>query len=720
MLKRFLLLLVCCLSTLTLRAQEIIRPEILWDEWGVPHIFSVTYEGLFYAYGWAQATNHADLLLRLYAQARGTAAAYGGEEYLDNDIQVRKLGIPDEGAGDYAEMTPEWQIYLDAFAAGFSEYVAQHPDKIDDIWEAVAPIEGADILRLGANNLRYSFTAGRGLSAARQWQNGTLAAAVSEPENGSNAWAIAPSRSASGNAMLVANPHQPWIDNGLWMEAHFITPDLNLYGATILGGPVINIGFNEFLGWTHTVNTHDGWDIYELTLSDDGTGYLYDGEIVAFETHEEMIQVRQQDGTLAEVPVTIKRSVHGAVLAERPEEGKALALRVVGENTGLAVVQWWEMGTAKNLQEFEAALSNIRIPMFTIMYADREGNILHVFNEQIPVRASGDWAFWNNTTPVDSSRPAILPGDSSDYVWTEFHPYDDLPKVLNPESGWLQNANEPPWTTTLPLALDPADYPPYFAPPPLVWPRPITSMRLLNEDASITYEELIDYKFSTFMELTNLVLDDLIAAAQASDDETAQKAAEILAAWDRHADKDSVGAALFTAWALDYVQRIGYAAFETQWDINDPIHTPRGLADPHGAVDALVNVATQLELLRAFGGGMDVKYGDAFRLRYRDSGVDLPASGGFDVVGTFSILTFTQDNDLRFYPVHGDSFIAVLEFGTPLRAQVLLTYGNATQPGNPHVGDQLALFSDHQLRDALLTREAIEMHLNRVEVLRPY
>jgi acyl-homoserine-lactone acylase len=718
MFKRFLFLLLCLCPVLTVQAQVPYQAEIIWDEWGVPHIFAPTNPTLFYAYGWAQATNHADVLLRLYAEARGEAAQYGGEDYLESDIQVRQLGIPAEGIANYDGMTLEWQEYLDDFAEGFSDYVWQNAHLIDDVWEKVAPIRGIDILRLGTRNLRYSFTAGRGLRAAQQWLNGTLP--PPEPENGSNAWAIAPSRSASGSAMLVANPHQPWVDAGLWMEAHFITPDLNLYGATIIGGPVINIGFTEHHGWTHTVNTHDGWDLYELTLSDDGSGYLYDGEVLPFETSEEIIRVKNDDDTFEEVTITVKRSVHGAVLAERPEDSKALALRVVGENTGLAIQQWWEMGNAKNLQDFEAALSNIRIPMFTIMYADKAGNILHVFNEQIPVREAGDWAFWNNTTPVDSRNPAILPGDTSELVWTKLHPYSDLPKVLNPESGWLQNANESPWTTTLPLALNPADYPPYFAPPPFVWPRPQTSMRLLHEDASITYDELIDYKFSTFMELTNAVLEDLIAAAQASDNETAQKAAEILAAWDRRADKDSVGAALFTAWALDYVQRIGYAAFAIQWDIADPLNTPRGLADPEGAVQSLITVANQLELLRALGGGMDVKYGDAFRLRYRDSGVDLPASGGFDVVGTFSILTFVQDNDLRFYPVHGDSFIAVLEFGTPLQAKVLLTYGNATQPGSPHVGDQLALFSDQQLRDALMTRDAIEMHMNRSEMLPSY
>jgi acyl-homoserine-lactone acylase len=101
-----------------------------------------------------------------------------------------------------------------------------------------------------------------------------------------------------------------------------------------------------------------------------------------------------------------------------------------------------------------------------------------------------------------------------------------------------------------------------------------------------------------------------------------------------------------------------------------------------------------------------------------DSGVDLPANGGFDVVGTFSVLTFVQDTDLRFYPVHGDSFIAVIEFGETVRAKVLLTHGNATQPNSPHVGDQLALFSAQQLRDAWRTRAEVEANLARREVLR--
>ena len=281
--------------------------------------------------------------------------------------------------------------------------------------------------------------------------------------------------------MLVANPHQPWSDLGLWIEAQLVSPDVNIYGAALVGSPVLGIGFNPYLGWTHTVNTHDGWDLYQLQLSEDGKSYLFDGEERPLEARQETIQVLNDDGSLEAIPFTILSSVHGPVLSIK-DDGTALALRVVGENSTEAAVEWWEMGKAHNLAEFEDALRPLRIPMFTVIYADRDGNIMHLFNEQVPVRSEGDWAFWNNTTRIDESNPAIIPGDSSKYVWTQYHPYEDLPRVVNPDSGWVQNANEPPWTATLPPPLDPADYPAYMLPPPYIWPRPQSSMRMLMAD----------------------------------------------------------------------------------------------------------------------------------------------------------------------------------------------------------------------------------------------
>lgn len=692
-------------------------PEILWDTWGVPHIFAPDDEGLFYAFGWAQAHNHADLILRMYAQARGRAAEYGGADFVESDKLVRTLNIPQQARDGLNALDFEFQDLLRAFAAGFNDYAAANPDAIDPTWAAALPVQPEDVVGHGIRVLRYSFVARTGLQSIDQWQSGRLdpntSPLVPPSAGGSNAWAVAPSRSASGSAMLVSNPHQPWSDLGLWMEAHLVSPSVNAYGAALVGNPVLGIAFNDHLGWTHTVNTHDGWDLYEVTPSE--WGYALDYKVGSFETREETIQVRQADGSLKAETFTALETVFGPVIAVRGD-GQMLSLRVVGEHSFEAAQQWWEMAQATNLSEFEDALRPLRIPMFTIMYADRDGNILHVFNEQVPVRDHGDWAYWNNTTPIDSSRPALLQGDSTtgDFWLRSYLPYEDLPRVLNPDSGWLQNANEPPWTTTLPLAIDPSDYPPYISPPPFLWPRPQTSMRLMAENSSLTFEQLIDLKQSTFVELTRWCLDDLLAAAKTSDSDIVQKAAEVLAAWDRHADADSRGAVLFAAWAAAYIRPLGFAAFSIPFDINDPLNTPRGLADPAAALAALETTARQLEALRLLGGGMDVAYGDIFRIRY--AGQDLPASGGDDLLGTFRTLTFEQDTDLRFRPVAGESYIAVIEFGQTARARVLLAYGNATQPDSPHFGDQIPLFAAKQLRDAWRTPADILAHLEKREV----
>jgi acyl-homoserine-lactone acylase len=134
-------------------------------------------------------------------------------------------------------------------------------------------------------------------------------------------------------------------------------------------------------------------------------------------------------------------------------------------------------------------------------------------------------------------------------------------------------------------------------------------------------------------------------------------------------------------------------------------------------VVGLREVAQQLEALRLLGGGIDVAYGDAFRMRVGD--YDLPASGADDALGTFRTLSFAQDRDLRFRVTQGDSYVAIIRFSDPIEARVLVSYGNASQPGSPHLGDQLPLFARKELREAWLTVEAIEANLVERVMLPP-
>ncbi|WP_346016609.1 acylase [Chroococcidiopsis sp. CCMEE 29] len=663
--------------------------EILWDTYGIPHIYGKDTQSTFQAFGWAQMQSHGNLLLRLYGQARGRAAQYWGEEYLESDRWVQLMGIPERASSWYEAQSPAFRSNLDAFAAGINAYAKAHPDLIDDELEVMLPVEPVDILAHGQRVLHFTFV----VNPESINDNVEKIGEKSNPK-GSNGWAIAPSRSASGKAMLLANPHLPWSDLFLWYEAQLTAPGIDAYGATLVGIPVLAIAFNDNLGWTHTVNTHDGWDTYELQLVEGG--YRFDGKVRTFQTEKKTLQVKQDNGTLRSESVVVQHSIHGPVVAQK--QGKALALRVVGLDQPGALEQWWDMARAKNLTQFEAALKRLQLPMFTVMYADRDGHIMHLFNGQVPIRSQGDFEDWEG----------IIPGDTSKTLWTKTHPYRDLPRVVDPRSGWLQNANDPPWTTTFPRALNPDQYPPYMAPRGPMDFRAQRSARMLDEDKRISFEEMVKYKHSTRMELADRILDDLIPAARKYGDESARRAADVLEDWDRQADADSRGGVLFAQWVegMDFP-----AAFATPWKEESPRITPDGLADPQGATKVLAIAAAKVE---AAYGALDVAWGDVFRLK--SGGKDLPANGGPGNLGIFRVLNFAPTPDGHFQSVDGDSYIAAIEFSNPVRAMTLTSYGNATQPSSPPIGEQLQLFVRKELHPVWRSRQEIIAHLEQRQV----
>ncbi|URD48517.1 acylase [Chroococcidiopsis sp. CCNUC1] len=680
--RRLLPFLLSIIFTLAVSSQSISSApkstEILWDTYGIPHIYGSNAQGAFKAFGWAQTQSHANLLLRLYGQARGKAAEYWGEEYIDSDKWVLTMGVPKRAIAWYEAQNPAFRSYIDAFADGINAYAKEHRNLIDDEVEVVLPVKPEDVLSHLQRLLLFTFVVNQG-SVAQVSQHQSPAA--------SNGWAIAPKRSASGKAMLLANPHLPWGDL-LWYEAQITAPGIDAYGSTLVGIPVLAIAFNDNLGWTHTVNTHDGWDAYELKLQNNG--YLFDGKVRPFETASFPLKVKQKNGSLREQIFTVKSSVHGPVVSKKDS---TLALRVVGQDSSGVLAQWWDMARAKNLNQFQKVLQRLQLSMFTVMYADREGHIMHLFNGQVPVRQQGDFIYWQG----------IIPGDTSKTLWTKNHPYQDLPKVIDPASGWLQNANDPPWTTTSPLAIKANDYPPYMAPRGPMYFRAQSSARMLAEDESISFDEMVAYKHSTRMELAERILDELIGAAQQQQDELTRRAAHVLAAWDRKADADSRGAVLFSFWvdAIDFD-----TVFKTPWNEKSPFKTPDGLADPQSAVKALADAAAKVE--KAYK-KLDIAWGDVFRLR--SGNLDLPANGGDGDRGIFRVVNYAPTGDGRFQAAGGDSYVAAVEFSQPVKALALIGYGNSSQPNSPHVSDQLPLFARQQLRPVWRTRKEITAHL---------
>jgi len=648
--------------------------EILWDRWGVPHVYASTVDSVFYAFGWAQMESHGDLLLRLYGQARGSGPEYWGDEELPLARWLHTMGAPRRAVEWYAQQTPASRASLDASAA--------HGERLNDQVEMVLPIRGSDVLAHMLRVIHYTFVVSPGAvgAADRNLRRPAVSA-------GSNAWAISPARSASGNALLLANPHLPWGDFFLFYEAHLVGPSIDLYGSTLVGFPILAIAFNEHLGWTHTVNTHDGADMYDLELLEGG--YVFDGAVRAFEEDTVAIAVLRA-GELEVETLLVHRSVHGPVIARRGS--RAVALRVAGLEDAHVLDQYMDMARARSFPEFLTAIRQMQMPMFTTMYADRDGRIMHFFGGRTPRRSNGDWTYWSG----------VVRGDTSATLWRETHSFDELPRVVDPPSGWLQNANDPPWTTTFPRAIDPDSFPPYMAPRSMAF-RPQRSARMLAEDASITFDELIAYKLSTRMELADRILPDLIAAARRYGGVEARAAAQILESWDRSTDAASRGAVLFEAW----VQEVGLSnVFQVPWNPSQPRTTPGGLANARAAAAALERAAGGITERY---GSADVAWGDVYRLRLADT--DLPANGGPGHLGIFRVLNFSEDADGRFRAVAGDTYVALVEFSDPVRAAALTSYGNATQSHTGHVGDQLDLFSRKELRPVWRTRSEIEANL---------
>jgi acyl-homoserine-lactone acylase len=355
------------------------------------------------------------------------------------------------------------------------------------------------------------------------------------------------------------------------------------------------------------------------------------------------------------------------------------------------------MATAHDFTQFEKAISRLEVPCFNILYGDRDGHIEYLFNGAVPRRKSGDLKFW----------AGVVPGDTSETLWNDYLSYKELPKSIDPPSGYVQNTNDPPWNASWPNALDPDQYPPYLAPRNISF-RAERSLRMLFEDPKITYDNFILYKHSTHAEMADRILPDLFKAVAESGTPLAKQAADVLNKWDRQAEAASRGAVLFYEWAMEFMgTNLGsQTGFAVPYDLKQPLSTPRGLKDPAKAAQQLDAAAAKTIQLY---GALDVPWGDV--MRFQHAGLDLPGNGGFGNLGIFRVITFGNDHGKTRSQSHGETWISAVEFSQPIKAKVLMTYGNSSQPGSKHQSDQLELLEHKQLRTAWQTKADVEANL---------
>jgi acyl-homoserine-lactone acylase len=663
------------------------RGEILWDRYGVPHIYAKTEAGAFYGFGWAQAHSHANTLLKIYGESRGRAAEYWGKDYEAGDRWIVANDVPARSRVWYGRQTRQMRANLDAFAQGVNDYAVRNPDAVTAEMQRVLPLSGLDVIQHAHRLMNYHYIAS---------ERRVMADPNANDAGGSNAWAIAPSKSASGKAMLLANPHLPWAPGMLtYYEAHINAPGLSVYGATQVGLPVLRFAFNDDLGFTNTVNTILGFTSYQLKLAPGG--YMFDGKVLPFKTVPMSYKVRQPDGTLKTVAFEQKVAVQGPVF-DLPGGRGTIALKVAGLDRPGVLQQYLDMGKARSWAAFEKALKTLQVPMFNIVYADRAGHIMYLHNGILPKHKDGDFARW--------SRP--VPGDTSATLWTKIHSYEDLPKVVDPASGFVQNANDPPWVSTWPRTLDPAKYPAYTAQIGPMSQRAQLSTTMIADAAKVSFDDFVTKKIETRAVMADRLLPELFNAAAQTDDADIRAAVGVLFAWDRRFEADSRGALLFETWAglfapNNFTSQTNYAV---KWTLDDPLNTPRGIVDPAAAVAMLKTAAAKT---RELYGAIDRPFGEVSRFKVGD--VSTPGNGGFGNMGIFRVSTWGPLRGGVRSPVHGETWVSMVEFGTPMRAVGVMSYGNSSQPGSPHRTDQLPFLTSKTFRTLWRTRAEVEANV---------
>ncbi len=698
------------------------------DTLGIPHILADSEEAAAFAFGYAQAEDHAAEIGRRYLAARGEAAKVFGPSSLENDAAMAQFDNPAEARRGLAVISPLYHRIIAAYAAGVNRYVAQHRAAVPEWMPAIT---AEDVL---ANTRASAATALGGPGLLRQLRAKYERASGDAPDlsppdlsppdlsppdlkvgptgdwvdrPGSNAMALTGARTTTGKPILLGNPHLSW--GSLYWEAHVRVPGrIDFYGSTLVGIPVLRAGFNDRLAFVTTNNAPDLDDVYALKLDPQNPEhYVFDGRSMPIETRHVTLQVRAPDGSMHGESRTFWRTPIGTVVYRTAER------IFVVKSTRLESFRYFEgfyiLSKVRNLQDWLGAMRQNLVPTSNFTYADLDGNVLYLWNGRVPVRR-------NDGTDYRLDVPASNAAD----VWTRLHAVDDFPRLLNPPGGYIQNANNPPQFVSLRDPIDMSRYPSYFERGPVEL-RPQLALDMLEARSVFSPDDVVSLKYNTRMLLAERVRQPLIDAVreQADASELARAGADALEAWDGRVSAGSKGAVLFQRFWDRYAAKVR-SPYATPWSPADPVHTPAGLADP---VEAVAQLEAAVRETRERYGDERIAWGDVHRFRFGD--IDLPGDGAAGAYGCYRVVRFDGiPND----PAHrvagrvdatgaiagfGDAWVLLVDFSGPVRASSVLAYGESSDLASPHSRDQIRTFAGHRLRPVWFTEPQIRANLER-------
>jgi acyl-homoserine-lactone acylase len=694
--------------------------EIRRTAGGMPHVKAHEYGslgfGFAYAYAEDQACRFADIMATVRAQRTRYFGADGDlasdlfhQRIKDARIVERLVRRPyPRGPGKDVRAT------VRGFAAGWNAYLRRvGRDRLPDPrcrgakW--VKPIRPIDLYRrfyqLG---LRASGAALRDalLAAAPPGAAPPPAASADAPPDGheqlgSNGLAVgADGTRGKARALLLSNTHFPSDSDVRWYELHLTIPGkLNAIGAGLQGVPVVNVGFNRHVAWTHTVSTARRFAVYELKLAPgDPTSYVVDGRTVPMRRHT--VRAGGRSHTIYETrwgPVIVRPD---ATLTWTTQTAYALA--DINADDLRLTNQWAAWDRARSVADWRRKAARIQgNPWVNSIVTDDRGNAYYGDDGAVPNLTpafldrcgtakspllmgaagigvlDGSRAACRLPTDRDAAAPGILPPRSlphtvrRDYAFNSNDSFwlpnarqrlTGFPRVLGAEAVLLQRTRLAAIMAEQRLAGTDGLGPPGFT--------LSTLQRMFFGDRNLTAE---------------LLRDPLVAACRAGGADLAP-ACDVLAAWDTRADAASRGAVLYR----EILRRLGAGVFANPFDKSDPLGTPNGLAADRIELPGAIRGA--MADLQAKGIALDVPLGE---LQYEERGRErLPMSGCGDDEGCFNILTVRRDAGGVYRPYTGSSFVMAAELTREgPRGRAILRYSQSENPRSRHYADQTRLYA---------------------------
>lgn len=719
-----------------------LRADIRWTAYGVPHIQAQDEQGLGYGVGYAYARDNACLLAKEIITVRGESARYFGADVqssaevnnVTSDIFFTWFNDAEQVAEFWQAQPKEVQQLVDGYVAGFNRYLEDvnnsSADQALSCWGEpwLRPVVKEDVVSLwrrlliegGLGQFTEAVVAASPPSGLMDWLMNLLSKQDRDESQsdlvaqqpwqgglkfgfGSNAVAVGRARSENGKGLLLANPHFPWHGGLRMYQMHLTIPGkLDVMGAALPGFPLVNIGFNNKVAWTHTVDTSSHFTLFELELDpEDNTRYLVDGKSQALSKRLISVQVQDDDGELSTLNHTIYESQYGPLI-ELPgflpwSDDKVFALKDANVGNTRVIQQWYAINRAQNVNDIRDSIQAVQgIPWVNTLAADDQGLALYM-NHSVTPNVSSQLL---ESCLLPELMAEGLPGlkgnqkschwiADSDAAQSGITPSSQLPILLRED--FVQNANGSAWMTNPNKPLE------GFSPLVSKEASPLKlrtrfALSRLSNDKMITGSLLQRMVTDNKVYLADLVLDDLLNFCAKQSDSDIEKGCQYLSEWDRRASTDStIGGLYFESVMLALLDVPGM--WQVPFDPASPLMTPRGLAVTDDDVADSIEEAFEKadEQLSEWNIAMDSQWGDIQVARYGDKQVSIP--GGLGELGIYNVIEGDfQEHQLEIKS--GSSYIQLVSFDEKgPHARGLLAFSQSSDPLSTHYGDQAELFS---------------------------